>query len=52
MSRSTGSRGSAGSATWVALETGAKEEGALRAFDIIAERKTGKAKITLLRLAA
>lgn len=41
-----------GSATWVALETGAKEEGALRAFDIIAERKTGKAKITLLRLAA
>ena len=36
----------------VALETGAKEEGALRAFDIIAERKTGKAKITLLRLAA
>ncbi|HCI62470.1 MAG TPA: 16S rRNA (guanine(966)-N(2))-methyltransferase RsmD, partial [Erythrobacter sp.] len=41
-----------GPATWVVLETGAKEEGALRAFDIIAERKTGKAKITLLRLAA
>ena len=41
-----------GPATWVVLETGANEEGALRAFDIIAERKTGKAKITLLRLAA
>ena len=40
-----------GSATWVALETGAKEASAMRTLELVAERKTGKAKISLLRLA-
>ncbi|MEH6722793.1 MAG: 16S rRNA (guanine(966)-N(2))-methyltransferase RsmD [Qipengyuania sp.] len=40
-----------GSATWIALETGAKEASAMRALELVAERKTGKAKISLLRLA-
>ena len=40
-----------GEATWIALEIGAREDRELRAFEIVAERKTGKAKILLLRLA-
>ena len=40
-----------GSATWIALETGAKEASAMRTLELVAERKTGKAKISLLRLA-
>ncbi|MEG3596639.1 MAG: RsmD family RNA methyltransferase, partial [Pseudomonadota bacterium] len=41
-----------GEATWIALEIGAREDRELRAFEIVAERKTGKAKILLLRLPA
>ena len=40
-----------GEATWIALEIDAREDRELRAFEIVAERKTGKAKILLLRLA-
>ena len=40
-----------GPATWIALETGAKEDSAMRTLELVAERKTGKAKISLLRLA-
>jgi 16S rRNA (guanine966-N2)-methyltransferase len=40
-----------GPATWIALETGAKEASAMRTLELVAERKTGKAKISLLRLA-
>lgn len=39
-----------GPATWVALETGAKEQVDIRALTIQAERKVGKAKVTLLTL--
>ncbi|MEX0341112.1 MAG: 16S rRNA (guanine(966)-N(2))-methyltransferase RsmD [Erythrobacter sp.] len=39
-----------GPATWVALETGAKEEIAIKGLAIAAERKVGKAKLTLLQL--
>lgn len=39
-----------GPASWIALETGAKEVRELRGFEIVAERKMGKAKVLLLRL--
>ena len=41
-----------GEATWVSLETSLKEEPQVRGFDAVADRKVGKARITLLRLAA
>ncbi len=41
-----------GPATWMALETGVKEPVAVKGLVIDAERKVGKAKLTLLRLAA
>ena len=41
-----------GPATWVSLETAAKEDAGVRGFEIEADRKVGKARITLLRLAA
>ena len=34
-----------GPATWVALETGAKEERELRGLEVVADRKMGKAKV-------
>lgn len=40
-----------GEATWVALETGADETVAVKGLSIDAERRVGKAKLTLLRLA-
>ena len=40
-----------GPATWMALETGAKEDVSVKGLAIDAERKVGKAKLTLLRLA-
>ena len=40
-----------GPATWVAVETSAKESVAVKGLEIEAERKVGKAKLTLLRLA-
>lgn len=39
------------SATWIALETGHREDVAIKGLAITAERKVGKAKLTLLRLA-
>ena len=39
-----------GEATWIALETGAKEDFAVKGLMIDAERKVGKAKIWLARL--
>lgn len=39
-----------GPASWVALEVGAKEEVALKALEIDAERKVGAAKIVLARM--
>lgn len=39
-----------GPATWVCLETGLKEEHGVRALELVADRKVGKAKINLLRL--
>jgi len=41
-----------GEATWVSLETGATEEPKVRGMTVEAERKVGKARITLLRLDA
>lgn len=38
-----------GPATWIALETGAGEDVAVKGFALVADRKVGKAKITLLR---
>ncbi|GAA4040165.1 16S rRNA (guanine(966)-N(2))-methyltransferase RsmD [Parerythrobacter jejuensis] len=38
-----------GEATWVALETGAREDIKVKAFDVLAERRVGKAKLTLLK---
>ena len=38
-----------GAATWVSLETGADEEPKVRNLEAVAERKVGKARITLLR---
>lgn len=40
-----------GPQTWLSLEVSAKEPVALKGFDILAERKIGKAKLLLLRLA-
>ena len=37
--------------TWVSLETAADEEPKLRSFKAVAERRVGKARLTLLRLA-
>ncbi|NTZ42991.1 16S rRNA (guanine(966)-N(2))-methyltransferase RsmD [Altererythrobacter sp. SALINAS58] len=39
-----------GPATWIALETGAREDVLLKSFTIEAERKVGKGKLRLLRL--
>lgn len=41
-----------GEATWVSLETEAKEEPKVRGLEAVADRKVGKARITLLRLPA
>ena len=41
-----------GEASWVALETGHDEVVSVKALDIESERKVGKARLTLLRLAA
>ena len=38
-----------GPATWVALEVGAKEDVKVRALEIVVERRTGPAKLVLLR---
>ena len=38
--------------TWIALETGADEEPRVKALDCVAERRVGKARLWLLRLAA
>lgn len=40
-----------GEATWIALETGADETVAVKGLSVDAERRVGKAKLTLLRLA-
>lgn len=40
-----------GPATWVSLEVGAREDVKLRGVEIESERKVGKAKLLLLRLA-
>lgn len=39
-----------GPATWISLETGAKEVPQVKALDVVADRKVGTARITLLRL--
>ncbi len=38
-----------GEATWISLETAADEEPKVRALEAVADRKVGKARITLLR---
>ena len=38
-----------GEATWISLETAAGEEPKVRGLDAVADRKVGKARITLLR---
>lgn len=40
-----------GPATWISLETAADEEPRLRGLDPVAERRVGKARVTLLRVA-
>ncbi|AKM07287.1 16S rRNA (guanine(966)-N(2))-methyltransferase RsmD [Pelagerythrobacter marensis] len=40
-----------GDATWIAVETGADEGVAVKGLDVESERRVGKAKLTLLRLA-
>ena len=40
-----------GPATWISLETGPGEETGVRGLETAAERKVGKARLTLLRLA-
>ncbi|MDG5747298.1 16S rRNA (guanine(966)-N(2))-methyltransferase RsmD [Qipengyuania sp. XHP0207] len=40
-----------GPATWIALETGAKEEPAVRLLECVVDRRVGKARLSLLRLA-
>ena len=40
-----------GPASWISLETAADEEPRLRGFDAVADRRVGKARLTLLRLA-
>lgn len=39
-----------GEATWISLETAADEEPKIRGLEAVAERKVGKARITLLRM--
>jgi 16S rRNA (guanine966-N2)-methyltransferase len=39
-----------GEATWISLETAFNEEPKIKGLDMVAERKVGKARITLLRL--
>lgn len=39
-----------GEATWVSLETAHDEDAKVRGFDAVADRKVGKARLTLLRL--
>lgn len=39
------------SATWIALETGAKEEPRVSGLECVADRRVGKARLSLLRLA-
>jgi len=41
-----------GPATWVSLETEASEEPKVRSLEAVADRKVGKARITLFRLTA
>lgn len=41
-----------GEATWVSLETEAAEEPKVRALEAVAERRVGKARITLFRMKA
>ena len=41
-----------GPATWVSLETAADEAPRVKGLDVESERKVGKAKLTLMRLAA
>jgi 16S rRNA (guanine966-N2)-methyltransferase len=36
-------------ATWIVLETAAKEPGTVRGFDVMAERVVGKARLTFLK---
>jgi 16S rRNA (guanine966-N2)-methyltransferase len=38
-----------GEATWVSLETAADEEPRVRALEAVADRRVGKARLTLLR---
>ena len=38
-------------ATWIALETGAKEEPRVSGLECVADRRVGKARLSLLRLA-
>ena len=40
-----------GEATWISLETAAKEEPQVKGLEAVAERTVGKARLTLLRLA-
>jgi 16S rRNA (guanine966-N2)-methyltransferase len=40
-----------GEATWISLETAVNEEPNVRALEIVADRKVGKARITLMRMA-
>jgi 16S rRNA (guanine966-N2)-methyltransferase len=39
-----------GEATWISLETAADEEPKVKALETVAERRVGKARLTLLRL--
>lgn len=38
-----------GDATWISLETAADEEPRIRGLEVVAERRVGKARLTLLR---
>lgn len=40
-----------GPATWISLETAFNEEPSIKGLDMMADRKVGKARITLLRMA-
>ena len=41
-----------GPASWLSLETAAKEDAGVRGFDVVAERRVGAARLTLLRMPA
>ena len=41
-----------GEGTWVSLETGADEEPRVKGMTVEADRKVGKARLTLMRMAA